>query len=672
MRVINAIIVTITLLAWSAIVPVVHAQEPPAATNTPNPAATNPQFAREGVFGCVAGGYAVSVGTMAAVGGVYVPVNDAAVTINTGYLIYKECTLDGVMSRIKESVSSALVRSITRSSIFGTDGREQFVADPMEYDLEISDRTALETLKPNATQALPEPYRQAVVSTAARRYLNDTRKRENVFSCNSFESPETHQEFLGGNILSTGLQGLLNVGVNPACHPLGAFVAFQQESNAQISSAVTMAEQQLDRNYGFKPIEETINLPTATGEDRLQWRTLTPGVLIANTLEQAIGSGFRQTENADEIDEIMGSLFSGLSNQVVSDIRGLRGIVESRQGSPAYLDQLAAESSAGVRQAANNTGMSILNSSLSVETEYNTTKRSVLESLNDAAARLRAAENRCWELIIPAVQQLAQNQDCPEGSTCPPIQLRISTSTQQYIRDGSLQIRATNGGEVLAGDTAFRTASTSVLQSLIATLTASSSASLTAGQTVSARVSPSQPISNQNLSLTLTPDSVFSSGILSLILNTNAQLPIGRLTFTLIPTPPFTAAVLALDVDAARQFADAVINRDITPLITVVEGQIRDSDNALRLLRALVADLQNTNSTSAQRLALERLDTLVSNNLLHTAFDLRTAQEQSRNVDATLDDLVESTIEEWGTGNGWCNVQNPAVVQMWLDRWRVN
>ena len=29
-------------------------------------------------------------------------------------------------------------------------------------------------------------------------------------------------------------------------------------------------------------------------------------------------------------------------------------------------------------------------------------------------------------------------------------------------------------------------------------------------------------------------------------------------------------------------------------------------------------------------------------------------------------------IEEWGTGNGWCNVANDAVVQQWLEAWRTD
>src|SRR3989344_7232605 len=40
-------------------------------------------FTRQGLFDCSAGEFSSSVGALAATGGAYVPVNDAAVTINT-------------------------------------------------------------------------------------------------------------------------------------------------------------------------------------------------------------------------------------------------------------------------------------------------------------------------------------------------------------------------------------------------------------------------------------------------------------------------------------------------------------------------------------------------------------------------------------------------------------
>ena len=81
------------------------------------------QFKAQGIFGCnETGAYGMSVGSLSAVGGVYVPVNDAAVTLNTGYLVYKECVLRNVVDRIRESVTSAIANQTIETGLTGRDG----------------------------------------------------------------------------------------------------------------------------------------------------------------------------------------------------------------------------------------------------------------------------------------------------------------------------------------------------------------------------------------------------------------------------------------------------------------------------------------------------------------------------------------------------------------------
>ena len=66
------------------------------------------QYARKGIFDCnLNGAYAMSVGSMAATGGVYVPVADATVELNTGILVYKECILREIIVRQREAATDA-------------------------------------------------------------------------------------------------------------------------------------------------------------------------------------------------------------------------------------------------------------------------------------------------------------------------------------------------------------------------------------------------------------------------------------------------------------------------------------------------------------------------------------------------------------------------------------
>ena len=65
----------------------VNAQTAPAST------ATRAQFSSDGITGCnQTSAAASSVGAFVA-SGTYVPVSDAAVELNTGYIVYLDCSL---------------------------------------------------------------------------------------------------------------------------------------------------------------------------------------------------------------------------------------------------------------------------------------------------------------------------------------------------------------------------------------------------------------------------------------------------------------------------------------------------------------------------------------------------------------------------------------------------
>lgn len=119
------------------------------ASGDPTTNVTDPYaFRRQGVFGCsLNGSYSMSVGALSAVGGVYVPVNDAAVTLNTGYLVYKECVLRGVVDRQRENVSATLQRQQINTYAKGRDGQPYFSTDRKGERVEEADRVTLLSLR---------------------------------------------------------------------------------------------------------------------------------------------------------------------------------------------------------------------------------------------------------------------------------------------------------------------------------------------------------------------------------------------------------------------------------------------------------------------------------------------------------------------------------------------
>jgi hypothetical protein len=303
---------------------------------------------------------------------------------------------------------------------------------------------------------------------------------------------------------------------------------------------------------------------------------------------QAIESGFYKTENANDIGQMVGALFAGLGSKIVSDSQGLAGISQPVGGQPSYLDQVAAEASAGLVSTAVNAALTNLNAALTVETAYfkclttgkcGQDQYGEATDLTNAITNIRTEENQCWALIIQHVcaTPLSSTNTCTaQASAC-------TTGT-----DGT-----------------------------------------------------------QNCPANIT-----------------------------------------LKVATSTVFSQPVINAQITPLATSTAANISASQNALNQINQLIQGVTDTTSLDAQRVAIEELDNLSANNVLHNSTDLTNVQTQESGIATMMTNLVQTVAQTWGDGtpntanpydpnSGWCDVNNPndptigpKVIQMWQNVWQ--
>lgn len=487
-----------------------------------NPAAVT--LSNDGIFGCLGQGARVqNVGTRAALGGVYVPVNDAAVTLNTGFLVYKECILDGVARKIAESGTAEMGRQALTALTTGRNGGAQFPSNLTEELDRRGNIIVVNSLSDSNLGVMCPSFKNSVRVAVARTRVTSQNQPNRAFAC-TLPAED-------GSLYDT-LAALRE----PQNNPWGAQFTLQTQVDNTIAYDEYNLRQRLLANNGFYDQEDNI-------DDPLRARIITPGYLIAQSVSQIVGSGYRQLENANEIDQVVANLFGGLTTQLISDTRGLIGLTQSVNGQPSYLDRMVAQTSASVRQQAANAALAVIGAAREIEVSYRQAKEGIATALSNAIEKLRAAENQCWNLIIPAVEARAQaNGNLP---------LNIATSTQS---------------------------------------------------------------------------------------------------------------------------SQAVIDANIAPLATTTVRDIRNSDSALALLNQLIASVSNSTSQANQQQALLRLDTMVANRQLHTATDASNAIQQRDAVATALTKLVEDTIKAWGDDTdpniGWCNVNNPAVVDRWFNEWR--
>lgn len=352
-------------------------------------------FSRDGIMGCNASQYGGSPGTTAAIQGVFVPVFDAAVTLNTGVLVYKECVLKGVAVRLREHATASIGAAATKAFLTGRetlDANGNVVQGPLfsqDFDSESlieRDRVTALALQSQAFNNVNPAFRDSIKRAVARAYYTSTRNGASALAC----AYDDVANALEGNPKS--VDDALEAFQNPSCSPLGAFIAGENYVNYTGNNAVNNLSRQLDYGRGVYDVS-TID---ANGR-RI---TMTPASFVASSQEQILQSGYRQAESADDIDEMVSALFAGMSTQILRSAQGLAGLAQASGSQPSYLDQMTAASAQGLRDSVSNAAIAILRDAQKIEESYGGIMRAILAQLQSSQGGIREAERQCWNAII--------------------------------------------------------------------------------------------------------------------------------------------------------------------------------------------------------------------------------------------------------------------------------
>src|SRR3989344_7993950 len=380
----------------------------------------NRTLSNDGILGCRGlGAQVANVGTLSAIGGIYVPVNDAAVTLNTGFLVYKECIPDGVTRKIAENISAEYLDQQFRAFAEGRNGGAQFVENEYDELRRQGDIIVVNSLGDGNIGVLCPAFRTTVRATRARTYMIQRNRPNTAFACTLPTSA------------NASFWETLAALREPQNNPYGADLILRAQIESTLAYNEYNQRERWLRSNGVYDQVDDIN-------DPLGGRILSPGYFIAQSIAQALGSGFRQLENANELDQVVANLSGGLTTLLVADTRGLIGLTQSLNGQPSYLDRMTAQTSASVRQQATNAALAVIGAARQIELTYRQAKEGIATALTNAIQQLRSAEAQCWNLIIPAVQTYAQANGNPT--------LNIATSTQfsQQVVDSQIAPLATS------------------------------------------------------------------------------------------------------------------------------------------------------------------------------------------------------------------------------------
>lgn len=255
------------------------------------------------------------------------------------------------------SVAKMTVQSITRSTVnwinSGFQGSPAFVSDLSANLSYLSDTVAnnffqqLNQVTVAATGFnLTSPFQDQITAQLRDNYYKAS---GSLLGLNQYDlqgHSADPRAFLNGNFSQGGINAFFSASQNPANNPFGAYMIASNALTNQISAAAAQRKAELDWGKGFlpwrgncAPAKTTTATPLAKTEQCLGNPVRTPGTVIESQLENNLGTGVRQLELADSINEIVGALMGQLVNQVLGP-NGLLGASQpSAGGGSSYINQ---------------------------------------------------------------------------------------------------------------------------------------------------------------------------------------------------------------------------------------------------------------------------------------------------------------------------------------------
>jgi hypothetical protein len=257
------------------------------------------------------------------------------------------------------TAAKVAAQSITRSTVnwinSGFNGSPAFVSDLNQNLKFLGDAVAedffnhLNQTTYNATGFnLTSPFQDQINQQLRQEYYRTTSSWGLNYTL--YQTSSDPQAFLNGDFDKGGFNAFLSTSQNPANNPFGAYMLASNALWSQIDAAAQQRKAELNWGKGFLPWRGNCQgapqnlLPSqyqslSQSEQCLSNPVLTPGTVIEAQLEENLGTGIRQLELADSINEIVGALMGQLVNQVLGS-GGLLGASQpTRGGGSPYINQ---------------------------------------------------------------------------------------------------------------------------------------------------------------------------------------------------------------------------------------------------------------------------------------------------------------------------------------------
>lgn len=264
-------------------------------------------------------------------------------------------TLDYVLNGLAWEVANLAIESMTKSTVnwinSGFQGSPAFVTDLNENLRGVSDAIADRFFDELAEETIGRTDLQDPVLDAVRLgyYLRTSPEsfyNRYPYTLNQVSADD--QAFLRGDFRQGGWNAWVETVMNPRNNPYGLNLLLNEELEARIGNGVSVRTQELDWSKGFLSwrgdcvASDETDVVSLTGADPcLEYEVRTPGSVIEDQLNKAIGAGQDRLIVADDFNEIVSALLNQLVGQVLGGSDGgLSGVSRpSSGGGSSFVDR---------------------------------------------------------------------------------------------------------------------------------------------------------------------------------------------------------------------------------------------------------------------------------------------------------------------------------------------
>lgn len=322
-----------------------------------------------------------------------------AADVSTQTLV--QCVLDGLAWTTAKVAVQSLTRSMVNWINSGFQGSPQFVTDLEQNLTYLGDAVAEDFIFQIDRQVMSEtgvsirsPFQDQITQLVRNEYYRTTGSWGLNYTLYQYSNDPA--AFIQGDFSQGGFDAYFAMTQNDANNPLFAYQRASDQLWARVDNSRQQRLRELDWGRGFlpwrgpcatAPAGSDVNLARAEGCPFSAVRT--PGSIVEDQLAHTLGSGVRQLELADSVNEIVGALMGQLVTQVLGG-GGLSGASLPAAGGGQSAVNRATDSSE-YNQASGNIAQGVQQNIIN--------DRRGIESYRDNWTRIQgaaqAAQNRC-------------------------------------------------------------------------------------------------------------------------------------------------------------------------------------------------------------------------------------------------------------------------------------